>query len=77
VLTRIEVFFRHCAKRGQKQGTINASLPAEELARHLLGVLLGIRVLARVRPDRAVLEGVVGPAMALLDSSCRRARGRN
>ena len=77
VLTRIEVFFRHCAKRGQKQGTINASLPAEELARHLLGVLLGIRVLARVRPDRAVLEGVVGPAIALLDSSCRRLRGGN
>jgi len=33
---------------------------------HLLGVLMGIRVLARVRPERALIEGVVGPALALL-----------
>ena len=68
VLARIEDFFRCCAERGQKLGTINASLPAEELARHLLGVLMGIRVLARVRPERAFLEGVLRPAMALLDA---------
>jgi TetR/AcrR family transcriptional regulator, transcriptional repressor for nem operon len=29
-------------------------------------VLMGIRVLARVRPERALLEGVVTPALALL-----------
>jgi hypothetical protein len=52
-------------------------LPAEELARHLLGVLLGIRVPARVRPDRALLEGVVHPAIELLDPNSRRALGAN
>lgn len=67
VLIRIEAFFRWCAIRGQADGSITASHSAEDLARHLLGVLMGVRVLARVRPDRALLEGVVGPALALLD----------
>jgi TetR/AcrR family transcriptional regulator, transcriptional repressor for nem operon len=72
VLLRIEAFFKRCARAGQKDGTINSSLSAEELARHLLGVLLGIRVLARVRPDRTLLEGVVRPAIDLLDPNGRR-----
>ncbi len=67
VLTQIETFFRQCVSKGQEQGTISSSLPPEEFARHLLGVLLGVRVLARVRPDRALLEGVVRPAIELLD----------
>jgi TetR/AcrR family transcriptional regulator, transcriptional repressor for nem operon len=29
-------------------------------------VLMGIRVLARVRPERALLEGVAAPALAIL-----------
>ena len=33
----------------------------------LLGVLLGIRVLARIRPERALLEGVLRPALAALE----------
>ncbi len=68
VLVRIEAFFHRCVSRGQADGTITSPLPAEDLARHLLGVLIGVRVLARVRPERALLEGVVGPALALLDS---------
>jgi TetR/AcrR family transcriptional regulator, transcriptional repressor for nem operon len=36
------------------------------LAQNLVGVLIGIRVLARVRPERALLEGVAAPALALL-----------
>jgi TetR/AcrR family transcriptional regulator, transcriptional repressor for nem operon len=67
VLLRIEAFFRHCIAAGQADGTITRSLPADDLARHLLGVLMGVRVLARVRPEPALLEGVVAPALALLD----------
>jgi TetR/AcrR family transcriptional repressor of nem operon len=67
VLVQIETFFRTCAAAGQVDGTITQSHTPEDLARHLLGVLLGIRVLARVRPQRALLEGVLGPALALLD----------
>jgi len=67
VLTGIEEFFLRCIERGQADGTISRSRAARELARHFLGVLMGVRVLARVRPERAVLEGVVLPALGLLD----------
>jgi TetR/AcrR family transcriptional repressor of nem operon len=67
VLTRIEIFFLNCVEAGQAQGTINSSMEAQNLARHLLGVLMGVRVLARVRPEQALLEGAVAPMLALLD----------
>ncbi len=67
VLADIEAFFLSCVKAGQGDGSITRSLPAETLSHHLLGVLMGIRVLARVRPERALLEGVIAPSLALLD----------
>jgi TetR/AcrR family transcriptional regulator, transcriptional repressor for nem operon len=67
VLADIEGFFLSCVKAGQGDGSITRSLPAETLSHHLLGVLMGIRVLARVRPERALLEGVIAPSLALLD----------
>jgi TetR/AcrR family transcriptional regulator, transcriptional repressor for nem operon len=76
VLAHIEAFFLTCVKAGQGDGTIARSLPAEILSHHLLGVLTGIRVLARVRPERALLEGVVAPSLALLDSSQGRMMSR-
>ena len=66
VLITIEAFFLACVRAGQANGTITRSLPAETMSRNLLGVLMGVRVLARVRPERALLEGVVTPALALL-----------
>jgi TetR/AcrR family transcriptional repressor of nem operon len=66
VLARIESFFLRCLSAGQADGTVTCSMPAEVLARHLLGVLMGVRVLARVRPEKALLEGVIAPALALL-----------
>ena len=35
-------------------------------AKLLLAVLLGVRVLARVNPERALLTGAVAPALAML-----------
>ena len=67
VLNHIERFFLFCIETGQADGTIARSTPAETLARHLLGVLMGVRVLARVRPERTLLEGIIAPALALLD----------
>jgi TetR/AcrR family transcriptional regulator, transcriptional repressor for nem operon len=67
VLNRIETFFLNCLKAGQADGAITRSVRAEILARHLLGLLMGVRVLARARPERALLEGAVAPALALLD----------
>ncbi|MBV8186624.1 MAG: TetR/AcrR family transcriptional regulator [Alphaproteobacteria bacterium] len=74
VLVWIEEFFLSNLKAGQADGTITRSFAAETLAHHLLGVLVGIRVLARVRPERALLDGVVAPALALLDRPDREAR---
>lgn len=67
VLHRIEGFFLSCIAKGRASGSITSSRPAEDLARHLLGVLMGVRVLARVRPEKSLLEGVVDTAVTLLD----------
>ncbi|MGC1305451.1 MAG: TetR/AcrR family transcriptional regulator [Caulobacteraceae bacterium] len=69
VLTHIEAFFHRCVREGQAQGSISAAQPPEDLARTLLSVLLGLRVLARSRPERELLEGLVRPALALLAPS--------
>jgi len=66
VLARIESFFLRCITNGQANGTITQSMEGEVLARNLLGVLMGVRVLARVRPEKALLEGVIAPALAQL-----------
>ncbi|MGA8549353.1 MAG: hypothetical protein WB678_03855 [Stellaceae bacterium] len=62
----IEAFFWRCIEAGQKDGSIAATRPADELAKSLLSVLLGIRVLARTRPQRDVLEGAANGVLALL-----------
>jgi TetR/AcrR family transcriptional repressor of nem operon len=67
-LKRLESFLLDCVERGQADGTITSSLPAIGLAQHLLGVLMGVRVLARVRPERPLLEGVITTALTLLNA---------
>lgn len=69
VLRNMEDFFHRCVKAGQEHGTINKALPAEDLARMLLGLLMGLRVLARSRPEPALLRGLVRPALTLLDGA--------
>ena len=66
-LREIEMFFRRCVERGQQIGEIQTNMDPRETARHFLGIVLGIRVAARSRPERALLEGMVRPALALLD----------
>jgi TetR/AcrR family transcriptional repressor of nem operon len=66
-LKRLELFFLDCVERGQADGTITSSRPAVGLAQHLLGVLMGARVLARVRPERPLLEGMINTALTSLD----------
>ena len=66
-LAEIEAFFHRSITAGQAEGSIPQDRGARDLARLLLGVLLGIRVLARSNPERALLEGVARPALALLD----------
>jgi TetR/AcrR family transcriptional regulator, transcriptional repressor for nem operon len=66
-LGEIEDFFRRAIVAAQASGTIPRTLNSKDAARLLLGVLLGIRVLARSKPQRALLEGVARPALALLN----------
>ena len=66
-LNDVESFFFRCVAAAQRDGTISKSQSAEDLAKLLLSVLLGIRVLARARPDRELLEGTVRPLFALLE----------
>ena len=72
VLVQVEGFFRRCAAAGQRDATIGTSQSAEDLARLLLTALLGIRVLARTRPERELLEGSLRPVFALLDNQAVR-----
>jgi TetR/AcrR family transcriptional repressor of nem operon len=68
-LRQIEAFFRRCVQRGHRSGDIACTVDAKDAGRLLLGVLMGIRVLARARPERALLEGIVRPALATLEPS--------
>ena len=66
-LTYIEAFFRRCVAAGQNNGTVTSRQSAEDLSKMLLSVLLGIRVLARTRPQRSILEAAAGAAITSLN----------
>jgi TetR/AcrR family transcriptional regulator, transcriptional repressor for nem operon len=68
----IETFFERCIAAGQQDGTISPTRPSAELAKLLLSVLLGIRVLARTRPQRDVLVGATSGVLELLKTSTQR-----
>ena len=62
-----EAFFRRAVTGAQRDGSVPPDRAPDDLARLLLGVTLGLRVLARSRPERELLEGMTRPALALLD----------
>jgi TetR/AcrR family transcriptional repressor of nem operon len=66
-LDEIRAFFRRNIEAACKAGEASRSLDAEEVSGHLLGVVLGIRVLARTGAKRKLLEGVARPALDLLE----------
>jgi TetR/AcrR family transcriptional repressor of nem operon len=71
-LGEIESFFRRQIAAGQADGSIAEAQSATDLARMLLGVILGLRVIARVNPSRALIEGMARTALAALDPPRRR-----
>ena len=73
-LDEVESFFLRCVSKGQRDGTITKAYSAEDLSRSLLGTLLGVRVLARVRPQRKLLEGLIRPVLGLLDGTSTAGR---
>jgi TetR/AcrR family transcriptional repressor of nem operon len=66
-LGEVEAFFRRSVIAAQKEGSIPSDRDAKDLARVLLAVLLGIRVAARAKPERKLLEGMARPVLAMLD----------
>ncbi len=66
-LDELRAFFHRNVEAAQREGQVPKALDAEEVAGHLLGVLAGIRVLARTGAKRKALESIARPALALLE----------
>lgn len=71
----IEDFFVRSVAAGQSTGEIPAGQAPAIIGRHLLGMLMGLRVLARIRPERELLYGLVAPALTLLGQPWPMAEG--
>lgn len=63
----MEAFFARAIKKGKARGDIPARVKPGECARGLLASLLGLVVLTRSRPDKALLKSIVDDAMRRLD----------
>jgi TetR/AcrR family transcriptional repressor of nem operon len=70
----VEAFFLRCVRAGQADGSIASDQSALDLARLLLGLLCGLRVLARSRPERPLLEGIVRPVLSMLTPATGKRR---
>ncbi len=65
-LTEVRNFFARslaAARAADRLSTAITNAEVERAADHLMAVLLGIRVLARTRPERDLLEGIVAAAL--------------
>lgn len=76
-LAEVRAFFQRNLVSALDRGEISAVVPAEDAASHLLATLIGIRVLARVTPQYALLAGAVSPALALLGLPALPAHDQN
>lgn len=65
-LEEIRAFFRRNVEAAIEAGEAPPGSDAEALSIHLLGVLMGMRVLSRTGARRRTLEAVVQPALDLL-----------
>jgi len=65
-LTSTETSFRDLIVEGQRTGEIPRHADPAKTARVLLGLLVGLRVLARGRPERPLLEALADQAAELL-----------
>jgi TetR/AcrR family transcriptional repressor of nem operon len=68
----LEAFFQRCVAAGQSDGSISRDADPEDAARLFLVTVMGLRVLARGYPQRAVLEGAVRQALSILGKPGRK-----
>lgn len=59
----IRAFFRRCLLAGRRSGEVPSSVSAAEASAHLLTVMLGLRVMARVHPDRTTMTAAATTAL--------------
>jgi TetR/AcrR family transcriptional repressor of nem operon len=71
-MAELEAFFRRCVTAGQRDGSISPDVDASDVAQLLLTTVMGLRVLARGHPQRAVLEGAARGALSLLGKPGRK-----
>lgn len=64
--SQVEAFFARMIARGQVAGEIGAGVDGERAASGLLASLIGLAVLARSRPEPALMDGVVEQALRAL-----------
>lgn len=77
-LGELEAFFTRSIGEAQATGAIRDDLDVPGTARLLLATLIGIRVAGRANNDRAFLEGMAAPALALVETAANeRARARS
>ncbi len=72
----IRRFLKDRLEAARQDGSLPPGRDVEHHASHLLGVLLGLRVLARADPDRKMLEGIVRSALAGLENTGKPVPGR-
>ncbi|MFO1159750.1 MAG: TetR/AcrR family transcriptional regulator [Reyranellaceae bacterium] len=68
-LDEIRAFFHRNLEAARKAGQVPRKTDPVSVSTHLLGVVAGIRVLARTGAKRATLEDVARPALALLETA--------
>jgi TetR/AcrR family transcriptional regulator, transcriptional repressor for nem operon len=76
-LAEVEAFFRRNLEAALAAGEVQPSLSAQDAARSFSALMFGLRVLARTRPDRAMMEGAARPLLALLGDAPTPADLRN
>lgn len=64
--TEVRAFFYRCMIAAGASGEIATVVSADDAAAHLLATLIGVRVIARVDPQQALLIGAIAPALQLL-----------
>jgi len=63
----MEAFFARSLTKGQAIGEFPDSLEPQAMARLLLAMYLGLRVLSRSRPDPALLQSIANEALKRLE----------
>ena len=71
-LDAVHGFLRRQLQAARSSGKLELATDAAASADHLLSVLLGIRVLARSRPERDLLERTVGSALLAIGIPAER-----